>query len=129
MSRLCAIPFTTDVPGRSGGGTLTAGPGELTVTGASGSWSVDLAPERRPDRPDHARWLRRGLAGTLIGLGAGVTALALNLPADDVPGVARQPGGPVAGSVAPSSTPRSCRPSSAPSPSGRRPLAGPGGTP
>ena len=50
------------------------------MTGASGSWSVDLQPEERPQRPDHARWLRRGLAGTLIGLGAGVTALALNLP-------------------------------------------------
>ena len=98
MSRLCAIPFTTDVPG-SGGGTLSAEPGGgLTVTGSSGSWSVDLQPERRPHRPDHARWLRRGLAGTLIGLGAGVTALALNLPADAVPTVERQPGTPVAGS-------------------------------
>jgi hypothetical protein len=97
MSRLCAIPFTTDVPG-SGVGTMTAGPGGLTVTGASGSWSVDLAPDRRPHRPHHARWLRRGIAGTLIGLGAGVAALALNLPADDVPGVGRQPGTPVAGS-------------------------------
>jgi len=96
MSRLCAIPFTTDVPGS--GGTLTAGPGELTLTGNSGSWSVDLSPTRRPDRPHHARWLRRGIAGTLIGLGAGVTALALNLPADAVPGVERQPGAPVAGS-------------------------------
>ena len=84
MSRLCAIPFTTDVPG-SGGGSLAAGPGSLTVTGSSGSWSVDLQPEQRPQRPDHARWLRRGLAGTLIGLGAGVTALALNLPAAAVP--------------------------------------------
>jgi hypothetical protein len=96
MSRLCAIPFTTDVPG-SDGGTLAAGPGGLTVTGASGSWSVDLAPEPRPQRQHHARWLRRGLAGTLIGLGAGVTALALNLPPDDVPAVGRQPGAPVAG--------------------------------
>jgi anti-sigma factor RsiW len=95
MSRLCAIPFTTDVPG-SGGGTLSAGPGGLTLTGTSGSWSVDLEPEERPQRPGHARWLRRGLAGTLIGLGAGVTALALNLPADGVPGVTRQPATPVA---------------------------------
>src|SRR4029453_339375 len=46
MSRLCAIPFTTDVPG-SGGGTMSAGPGELTVQGASGSWSVDLQPRRQ----------------------------------------------------------------------------------
>ena len=97
VSRLCAIPFTTDVPG-SGGGSLAAGPGSLTVTGSSGSWSVDLRPQERPQRPDHARWLRRGLAGTLIGLGAGVTALALNLPADHVPGTTRQPATPVADS-------------------------------
>ena len=83
MSRLRAIPFTTDVPGSAGGlGNLAAGPGGLTVTGASGSWSVDLRPQERPSRPGHARWLRRGLVGTLAGLGAGVTALALNLPAD-----------------------------------------------
>ena len=83
MSRLCAIPFTTDVPGADGGGTMTAGPGELTISGSSGSWSVDLHPHRRRQTPDHtARWLRRGLAGTLVGLGVGVTALALNLPGD-----------------------------------------------
>jgi anti-sigma factor RsiW len=82
MSRLCAIPFTTDVPGSGGGtGTLTAGPGELTVTGASGAWSFDLHPHRRRQTDDHtARWLRRGFVGTLVGLGVGVTALALNLP-------------------------------------------------
>jgi anti-sigma factor RsiW len=82
MSRLCAIPFTTDVPGSGGGpGTLTAGPRGLTVTGASGSWSFDLHPQRRRQSDDHtARWLRRGFVGTLVGLGVGVTALALNLP-------------------------------------------------
>ena len=53
MSRLCAIPFTTDVPGSGGGtGTMTAGPGELTVTGASGAWSVDLHPHRRRHTDD-----------------------------------------------------------------------------
>lgn len=84
MSRLCAIPFTTDVPGSGGGfGSMSAGPGVLTVSGASGSFAVDLSPQERPSRPDHARWLRRSLAGTLLGLGAGVTALALTLPADD----------------------------------------------
>jgi anti-sigma factor RsiW len=101
MSRLRAIPFTTDVPGSGGGGlgTMTAGPGELTVTGASGSWSVDLHPHRRRQAPDHtARWLRRGLLGTLVGLGVGVTALALNLPAADP---APRTGGPVAGPSAP----------------------------
>ena len=83
MSRLCAIPFTADVPG-SGRGPLSLGPdaARLTVRDASTAWEVDLSPQDRPSRPDHARWLRRGLVGTLAGLGAGVTALALNLPAD-----------------------------------------------
>jgi len=82
MSRLCAIPFTTDVPGSGGGsGTMSAGPGELTVSGASGAWSFDLHPHRRRPTDEHtARWLRRGFVGTLVGLGVGVTALALNLP-------------------------------------------------
>jgi hypothetical protein len=99
MSRLCAIPFTTDVPGSGGGGTMTAGPDQLTVTGASGAWSVDLHPHRRPQTPEHyARWLRRGVVGTLVGLGVGVTALALNLPgAEPVP----QREGPVAAPTSP----------------------------
>jgi Putative zinc-finger len=100
MSRLCAIPFTTDVPGTGGGGTLAAGPGGLTVTGPSGSWSVDLSPRHREHGGLSARWLRRGLTGTLIGLGVGVTALALNLPPGEAsPG--RLPGGPVAGPSVP----------------------------
>lgn len=84
MSRLCAIPFTADVPGSGEGtGGMSAGPGELTVTGSAGSWSVDLTPGPAPRRgPLGHRWLRRGVAGTLAGLGAGVTALALTLPAD-----------------------------------------------
>jgi len=101
LSRLRAIPFTADVPGAGGGGvgTMSAGPGELTVTGASGSWSVDLSPQRRPERSDGtARWLRRGLVGTLTGLGAGVAALALNLPADGAPSTGVPPNAPVAGS-------------------------------
>ena len=86
LSRLRAIPFTTDVPGAGGGlGSLSAGPGQLTVSGASGSWSVPLDPTPAPpDHPGQARWLRRGVAGALAGLGLGVTALALNLPADRV---------------------------------------------
>lgn len=82
MSRLCNIPFTADVPG-AGGGSLSLGPeaGRLTVRDGA-AWEVDLSPQERPGRPDHARWLRRGLVGTLVGLGAGVTALALNLPSD-----------------------------------------------
>ena len=82
LSRLCSIPFTADVPGADPGG-LAAGPGQLTVNGPSGAWSVDLQPAALGPRNEHqARWLRRGVAGTLLGLGAGVTALALNLPAD-----------------------------------------------
>ncbi|TQN37351.1 hypothetical protein FHU33_3998 [Blastococcus colisei] len=101
MSRLCAIPFTTDVPGSGGDGlgNLTAGPEGLTVSGTSGAWSVDLQPEKVDHRSGHARWLRRGLAGTMIGLGAGVTALALTLPASGAPGP--EPRGPVAGPSTP----------------------------
>ncbi|MBB3082979.1 anti-sigma factor family protein [Geodermatophilus sabuli] len=81
LSRLCAIPFTADVPGAGGG--LSAGPGQLTVSGPTGSWSVPLTPPPpAAERPGHARWLRRGVAGTIAGLGLGVTVLALGLPAD-----------------------------------------------
>jgi hypothetical protein len=99
MSRLCAIPFTTDVPG-TGGGSMSAGPGGLMVTGPTGSFSVDLSPRRREHGVHSARWLRRGLTGTLVGLGVGVTALALNLPPGEAtPG--RVPAGPVAGPSVP----------------------------
>ncbi|HEY0125687.1 MAG TPA: zf-HC2 domain-containing protein [Blastococcus sp.] len=82
VSRLCAIPFTTDVPGSDGGaGSVAAGPTGVTVSDGSGSWSYDLEPQERPQRAGHARWLRRGVTGTMIGLGAGVAFLALNLPA------------------------------------------------
>jgi anti-sigma factor RsiW len=99
LSRLRAIPFTTDVPGGGGSGldTVAAGPDGLTITGSSGSWLVDLEPQRRSSRADHARWLRRGLAGTVVGLGAGVTALALNLPAGGATETGAPAGGPVAG--------------------------------
>ena len=94
LSRLRSIPFTAEVPGSPGG--LAAGAEDLTVTGPGGSWSVDLHPAARaPHREHQARWLRRGVAGTLLGLGAGVTALALNLPA----GGGAAPHGPVAGSA------------------------------
>ena len=53
LSRLRAIPFTADVP-VGGGGTLTAGPGQLTVTGSLRRL-VGAARARarlpRPDRP------------------------------------------------------------------------------
>ena len=98
VSRLCAIPFTADVSGPgSGPGEVSAGPADLTVSGASGSWSVDLTPHEEHRRAVAGRWFRRGLAGTMIGLGAGVTALALTLPANGDPG----PRGPVAGPSAP----------------------------
>src|SRR3954462_6547969 len=42
LSRLCAIPFTADVPGSGGPATLAAGPASLTVSGAGGSWAVPL---------------------------------------------------------------------------------------
>lgn len=101
LSRLCAIPFTTDVPGPGGGGlgNVAAGPDGLTVSGSSGAWSVELQPTEQNARVGHARWLRRGLAGTMIGLGAGVTALALNLPASGGSDV--EPRGPVAEPSAP----------------------------
>jgi anti-sigma factor RsiW len=81
LSRLQAIPFTTDVPGGGGTGGLAAGPDQLTVTGAHGSWAVSLVPQHTSHRADQARWLRRTVAGTLAGVGLGVTVLALNLPA------------------------------------------------
>ncbi|NEM06458.1 anti-sigma factor family protein [Geodermatophilus normandii] len=81
LSRLCAIPFTADVPGGGGLGTVTAGPGQLTVSGSSGRWTVALDdPPARPSSPHQARWLRRSVAGTLAGLGLGVAVLAVNLP-------------------------------------------------
>ena len=128
MSRLRAIPFTTDVPGSGGGlGNLAAGPGGLTVTGASGSWSVDLQPQERPSRPGHARWLRRGLAGTMIGLGAGVTVLALNLPAGGVQDA--EPRGSFAGSTAPEQHTEVAPPVVRTVTTGTTAFSAPGGTP
>ncbi len=98
LSRLCAIPFTADVPTGGTLGGLSAGPGSLVMDGASGGWSVDLAPSARPARPEQARWLRRGVAGTLAGLGLGVVLLAVTLPGDDT---VRTPRTPVAGPSAP----------------------------
>jgi len=97
LSRLQAIPFTAEMPG-SGGGTLAAGPDQLTLSGPAGAWAVPLTPQEVPRRADQARWLRRGAAGTAAALGLGVIALALNLPAD---GSSSAPARPVARSTAP----------------------------
>ncbi len=83
LSRLCAIPFTAEVPPTGNLGAMSAAPGSLVVDGPSGGWSVDLEPAEPPGRPDQARWLRRGVAGTLAGLGLGVVLLAVTLPGDD----------------------------------------------
>jgi anti-sigma factor RsiW len=91
LSRLCAIPFTADVPTGGSLGGLSAGPGSLVMDGPSGGWSVDLAPHDDATRPDHARWLRRGVAGTLAGLGLGVVLLAATLPGDESARTARTP--------------------------------------
>ena len=91
MSRLCAIPFTADVPAGGTLGGLSAGPGNLVMDGPSGGWSVDLAAHERPARPESARWLRRGVAGTLAGLGLGVALLAVTLPEDDTVRTLRTP--------------------------------------
>jgi anti-sigma factor RsiW len=100
LSRLKAIPFTADVPGSGGPGTLSAGADGLTLSGGGGSWAIPLAPADPPARPadaDRARWLRRGMTGALAGIGLGVAVLAVSLPAADVLG--DEPSGPVAGAV------------------------------
>ena len=99
LSRLRAIPFTTEVPGGDAG-VFAAGPDRLVVQGAAGpwagSWAVPLAPQSPPDRSGHARWLRRGVAGGIAALGLGVTALALSLPPGDASPAPAQLGGPAA---------------------------------
>ncbi len=55
LSRLQAIPFTADVPGAGDGlGALSAGPGQLTVSGATGSVTLPLCVT---DMPDGVVWL------------------------------------------------------------------------
>ena len=121
MSRLCAIPFTTDVPGWGGGpGTLTRRPRPahrhraVRLAGPS----TCTAPHAGTTAEHTPAGCAAGVAGTLVGLGVGVTALALNLPSDATAGTATPGAGrrPVA---ARASTPTSCRPSCARSPSAR----------
>jgi predicted membrane channel-forming protein YqfA (hemolysin III family) len=51
--------------------------------------AVPLTPEHGFLRPDQARWLRRGVVGTIAALGVGMAALSLTLPSDDEPTTAR----------------------------------------
>ena len=64
MSRLKAIPFTADVPGSGGPGTLSAGSDGLTLDGSGGSWAIPLGPPATP-RENGSRWRRRGMTGAL----------------------------------------------------------------
>jgi anti-sigma factor RsiW len=66
LSRLRAIPFTTDVRTDGWLGSLRAGSGELTVDGASGNWAVGLPPGQS-SRPAPAGRLRRGLRTLTFG--------------------------------------------------------------
>ncbi|MEU2351275.1 zf-HC2 domain-containing protein [Modestobacter sp. NPDC049651] len=98
MSRLQAIPFTTDMP--SGGlGDLSLGAGQLTSRGPGGAFAVPLTPQSAPVRPGQARWLRRGVTGVVAGLGLGVAVLAVTLPSGDLPADEMPPPGSVAGPV------------------------------
>jgi anti-sigma factor RsiW len=100
LSRLEAIPFTVDVPGSGGLGTVSAGAEGLTVSGTGGSWAIPLQPAEPPER--HAsgggRWRRRSMTGALAGIGLGVAVLAVTLPGADAPADEPTSGG-VAGAV------------------------------
>jgi hypothetical protein len=100
LSRLKAIPFTTDVPGGGGLAGLSADAEGLTLSGAGGSWAIPLAPSE-PARPadNGGRWLRRGMTGALAGIGLGVAVLAVTLPGAAAPSDDGPTGGAVAGAV------------------------------
>ncbi len=94
LSRLQAIPFTADVSSSGGFGGF----------GGSGTIFVEqlgpLTPQETPDRPGQGRWLRRGVAAGLAGIGIGVVALAVNLPTSATAGqVARTDPGPAVSTV------------------------------
>jgi anti-sigma factor RsiW len=72
LSRLQAIPFTADVSATGG----FAGSGTVFFDQLS-----PLTPQETAGRPGQARWLRRGMTAGLVGIGAGVVALAVSLPA------------------------------------------------
>ena len=129
LSRLEAIPFTAQMSQPAALDSIAAGPGELTVSGASGSWAVPL---EAPSTRSHSRWFRRGVVGTVTGLGAGVVALALTLPAGGAAERGTEPAGPVAGPSVPDEhtevVPPVVRTLTAGNP-GAVAVAGPGGTP
>ena len=86
LSRLQAIPFTADVPGSGGPGTLSADAHGLALSDSGGSWAIPLTPAEPPARSGDTggpRWLRRGMAGALAGIGLGVAVLAAAVPAAD----------------------------------------------
>lgn len=99
LTRLREIPFTAEMPGGGGLGTVTAGPDQLTFGGAGGSWMVPLHHESGHDEHGrhHSRWLRRGVIGTVGGLSVGIVALTLSL----APGGQGSSHRPVAGSPSP----------------------------
>ena len=101
MSRLKAIPFTADVPGSGGLGTLTADGDALAATGSSGSWAFPPAsPGQQPARDGgSSRWRRMGMTGALAGIGLGVAVLAATLPGSELPTDDTPVPGPVAGAV------------------------------
>ena len=103
LSRLKAIPFTTDVPGSGGPGTLSAGADGLTLSGSGGSWAIPLAPPQDAGPPEggSSRRRRRGMTGALAGFGLGIAVLAVALPGVDLPGDGP---GPMAGAVRPADT-------------------------
>ncbi len=56
-----------------------------------GGFATPLTPQDEPGRPGQARWLRRGVAAGLAGIGVGVVALAVSLPSGGQGGQVARP--------------------------------------